>query len=148
MQFIVLVMESTLIFPLKYFPFLSHQVHKAIKTGKTAQRSFKKIKVPKVFRRRREFSVIIFFSFTKTARLQQDNYRTSEPCEPFSVYQISDTSYLEKKKKILQTTEISLECLNVTLLSKWRLQILFLRNCGSLYCSSVRSAKSFKSKYI
>lgn len=30
MQFIILVMESTLIFPRKYFLFLSHQVYKAI----------------------------------------------------------------------------------------------------------------------
>lgn len=56
MQFTVFAMESTLIFPLEYFLFLSHQLYKAIKTKvrKTAQRSFKKIKVPKVFSRRRE----------------------------------------------------------------------------------------------
>lgn len=54
MQFIILVMESTLIFPLKSFLFLLHHVSNTIKTriGKAAQRSLKKT-IPEVLRRRR-----------------------------------------------------------------------------------------------
>lgn len=71
-------MESILSFPLKSFLFPSYQVHKATKIRKTTKRSFKKI-VPKVFRRRAKFSVVISFPFIMPETCKQDKYRTPEP---------------------------------------------------------------------